>query len=595
MFTIKNTFAVIIVLNIVSGVALGFSLFKFDSASMEKESAYLQRYISYLLADELRQSSDDLTRLGRTYVVTGDESYKKQYMDILDIRNGKKPRPVDYHRIYWDFVAAGNDNPRPVGRSISLTDLMKEAGFTAAEFEKLDKAKANSDGLVNLEVEAMNLVEGKDKNGKPTGVKDYDRARELVHSKQYHIFKSQIMKPVDEFFELLEKRTGARIAAAKSNAETYEVLTYASVALLVLSILALGVFIFLRVIKGLEAIKVSMLRVAGGDLEEHISETGRSDEIGQMASAIEVFKENAIENKKLEASQQEQKQLAEEEKQKMMHQMADDLEAKVSAVVESVSTNAQQLNTAAQSMSHIARETSEQSAGVSSASEEAATNVQTVAAASEELSNSIGEINQQINQASAAAQKAVSEVEKTSEQMEMLASTADKISDVINIISDIADQTNLLALNATIESARAGEAGKGFAVVANEVKGLAGQTGKATEEIISQVNGIQAATKQAVVSMAEINKTIRQVDETSAAISAAMEEQGATTHEIARNVSEAASGTEDVTRNIVGISQASQEAGTASDQVMSAAAELSKQSEILKSEIGSFIDQVRAA
>lgn len=337
----------------------------------------------------------------------------------------------------------------------------------------------------------------------------------------------------------------------------------------------------------------AMKSLADGNLDTEVTGQERGDEIGDMAAAVQVFKENAIRNRELEADQGAQKERAEEEKRKMMNELADNFDSSVGGIIDAVSAASTELNSTAQSMSSIAEETSSQSAAVSAASEEAATNVQTVAAASEEMSHSISEINQQVAQASASAKQAVADVEETGAQMEALASTADKIGEVIRIISDIAEQTNLLALNATIESARAGEAGKGFAVVASEVKELASQTGKATEKIGEQVDEIQNATKQAVVSISAIGDVIRQVDETSAAIAASMAEQGAATQEIARNVQEAASGTEEVTRNITGVSQASQEAGAASSQVMSAAGELSKQAEMMKTEVTKFITQIR--
>lgn len=354
-----------------------------------------------------------------------------------------------------------------------------------------------------------------------------------------------------------------------------------------------------------------MARLAEGDNTVDIPGMERSDEIGEMSKAVQVFKDNAIRNEQLVAEREAQKLRSEEEKQAMakkeeaqklkaeedkkamMHMLADSFTESVGGIIDSVSSASTQLNSTAQSMSGIAEETSSQSAAVSAASEQAAANVQTVAAATEEMSVSITEINQQVSQASDAAKKAVDQVQKTGIQIETLAATADKISNVINMISDIADQTNLLALNATIESARAGEAGKGFAVVANEVKGLAGQTGKATEQIIGQVEEIQAATRQSVTSMEDIGRVIREVEEASSAIAVAMEEQSTVTKEITRNVQQAASGADEVSRNIVGVNQASQEAGAASGQVMSASEELLKQSDFLKTEVEKFVSNIR--
>ena len=358
-------------------------------------------------------------------------------------------------------------------------------------------------------------------------------------------------------------------------------------------VVGLAMLISRSITKPVHSITTTMKKLSSGELETDIPARERSDEIGVMANALQLFKENLLRTRQLETEQIRQKQQSEEEKHTMMLELADTFDSSVGGIIETVSAASTELNATAQSMTGIAEETSNRSTAVSAASEEAATNVQTVAAASEEMSHSIEEIHNQVDQASQATRQAVDVVEKTAARMETLAHTADTISGVIGMISDIADQTNLLALNATIESARAGEAGKGFAVVASEVKGLAGQTAKATEEIVSQVEEIQNATREAVVSMQEISKIIQQVDETSNTIAASMDEQGSATREIARNIQEAASGTEEVTRNIIGVSQASQEAGAASAQVMTAASELSVQSEKLKNEVNRFITRIR--
>ena len=365
----------------------------------------------------------------------------------------------------------------------------------------------------------------------------------------------------------------------------------AGVALGIVISLLLGTFLSKPII-GMTA---AMMRLSDGDLEAEIPAQGRKDEIGEMAKSVQVFKENAIRNKELEAEQEEQKRRAEKEKRELMNKLADDFDASVGGIVETVSSASAELNSTAQSMASIAEETSSQANSVAAASEEASTNVQTVASATEEMSNSIREINQQVADASQASKKAVEDVSNTATQIETLAATTDKIGEVVSMISDIAEQTNLLALNATIESARAGEAGKGFAVVASEVKALANETAKATEGISELITEVQAQTKTSVSAIADIGAVITRLEETSTAIAAAMEEQGATTQEVARNVSEAASGTQEVTSNIAGVTQASQEAGTAASQVTSASAELSKQSEMMKTEVDKFLEQVRAA
>ena len=318
-----------------------------------------------------------------------------------------------------------------------------------------------------------------------------------------------------------------------------------------------------------------------------------NDEIGAIAKAYALFKDTMIKAKDQEADQEKQKQIAEEEKRKSMLQLADDFESSVGSIVEYVASASTELNTTAQSMASVSEETNSQATSVAAASEEASMNVQTVASAAEEMTASITEINTQVFKAADVSKQAVENVEKTVKQMDQLTHTADKIGEVVSMISDIAEQTNLLALNATIESARAGEAGKGFAVVAGEVKALASETAKATDEIASHINQIQSATKGAVASIADIGTVVKQLKESSTAIAAAMEEQGATTQEISRNVQEAATGTSEVSSSIAGVTQASQEAGAASEQVMSSAGELSQQAETLKTVVAQFLANMR--
>ena len=357
---------------------------------------------------------------------------------------------------------------------------------------------------------------------------------------------------------------------------------------------AIVAFLTLRSIAPpINAMTVAMRQLAEGELETEVPGQNRRDEIGDMSGAVQVFKDNAIRNRELEASQEEQKRRLEEEKRTAMNELADDFDTSVGSIVETLSAAAAQMQVTAQSMASVSEETSNQAVAVSSASEEASANVQTVASSAEELTSSIGEINQRVTEASLESKKAVTEVAKTSERMGALAQTAEKVGEVINMISGIAEQTNLLALNATIESARAGEAGKGFAVVANEVKALATQTAQATDDISSQIKEIQSATTEAVTSMTDVRAVIDGLEQISGTIAAAMEEQGAVTQEIARSVQDAASGTQEVSQNISGVTQASQETGAASSQVMSQATELSDQAASLKKEVTNFVAQVR--
>jgi len=264
---------------------------------------------------------------------------------------------------------------------------------------------------------------------------------------------------------------------------------------------------------------------------------------------------------------------------------------RVNEVVAIVAASSNEMQSTAQSMSSGAEETARQSQAVSAASEEATTNVQTVAAAAEEMSNSISEISRQVSQSAEIATRAVAEAEKTNTTVEGLSEAAQKVGEVVKLISDIAEKTNLLALNATIEAARAGEAGKGFAVVANEVKSLAEQTAKATDEIATQIGSIQTETSGAVQAISGIGKTIEEINEIATTISSAVEEQSAATQEIARNCQEAAKGTQEVSANIMGVNQAADETGKQAQQVLEAAAELAKQGDTLKAEIERFMGQ----
>jgi methyl-accepting chemotaxis protein len=338
----------------------------------------------------------------------------------------------------------------------------------------------------------------------------------------------------------------------------------------------------------------AMRELSSGNLDAEVPSLDRGDEIGEMAAAVDIFKQNALRTKQLEGEQEQQKLRTEEEKKAMMIKLADDFDASVGGIVETVSAASSELQATAQSMAGISEQTSEQATQASVASQQTSGNVQSVASATEEMTSTIGEISQQVSEASKASREAVEEVGNTSKQMHTLAETANKIGEVIELISGIAEQTNLLALNATIESARAGEAGKGFAVVASEVKQLASQTAKATGEISQQINDIQNASNEASESMENVAQAISRVDEISTAIAAAMEEQSAATQEIAGSVHQAAVGTQEVNTNIESVSQASQEAGAASGEVMSAAGELSQQAELLKGEVDKFIVQVRA-
>jgi methyl-accepting chemotaxis protein len=336
-------------------------------------------------------------------------------------------------------------------------------------------------------------------------------------------------------------------------------------------------------------------RLAEGDFSVAVIGAERGDEIGEIAKTAQVFRENIIRTKSLEAAQIDAKRKAEAEQKAAMNRMADSFEASVKGVVDAVASSATELQAAAQSLSSTAEETSRQSGTVAAAVEQTSANVQTVASASEELTASFGEIGRQVVNSARVAGQAVAQATQTGQTVQALATAAQKIGEVVHLIQGIASQTNLLALNATIEAARAGDAGKGFAVVASEVKILANQTAQATQDIQTQINQIQTATAETVAEIGSIGKTIGGINESTTAIAAAIEEQGAATGEITRNVQQAAVGTQEVAETIAGVSAAAGETGAAASQVLSAASELAAQGEMLRREVANFVTMVRAA
>ena len=319
------------------------------------------------------------------------------------------------------------------------------------------------------------------------------------------------------------------------------------------------------------------------------------DEIGRMARAVRVFRENAIEVKRLTAAQAEADRKAAEEKARMLADVAAQIENSIGAIAQRMSAAADQVKTSARSLSANADQASSQSNAVAGASEQASANVQTVASATEELASSVSEIGRQVVTSTEIAGRAVAEVEATNTKVQGLAQAAGQIGDVVAIISDIAEQTNLLALNATIEAARAGEAGKGFAVVASEVKNLASQTAKATDEISTQITEIQSATDDAVTAILAIGKVIEEISNVAHGIAAAVEEQGAATQEIARNVEQAAAGTQEVSSNIAGVAQAAESTGGSARDLLQASETMDRDSNDLKHQVTELADRIRAA
>ncbi|MCJ2123649.1 methyl-accepting chemotaxis protein [Methylobacterium sp. J-077] len=363
------------------------------------------------------------------------------------------------------------------------------------------------------------------------------------------------------------------------------------------AILAIGavVMLVLEISRPLGRMTAAMHQLASGDTGTEIPAIGRRDEVGAMAGAVQVFKENMIQTRRLEAETAEARLEAEAQRKAGMRQMADRFEAAVGGIIGQVSASATELQSTAQTMNATAAQTASQSTTVAAAAEEAVANVNTVAAAAEQLGSSVQEIGRQVDGSAQLARLAVSEADQTGALVQELSTVVGRIGDVVGLISNIAGQTNLLALNATIEAARAGDAGKGFAVVASEVKALAEQTAKATQEISGQIAQVRGSTGQAVTAIGGITARIQEISGVATAIAASVEQQQAATQEIVRNVGQAASGTAEVTTNIAGVAGAADGTGAAASQVLSAASALSRQSEHLSAEVRHFLGTVRAA
>jgi methyl-accepting chemotaxis protein len=340
----------------------------------------------------------------------------------------------------------------------------------------------------------------------------------------------------------------------------------------------------------------AMRELAGGNFDVVLPGLGRRDELGEMAGAVEEFKMQAIAKAERDAAAQDaQNRASSAARRAELIAFADDFEAAVGAIVSNVSASAVQLESAAGTLTRTAETTQSLSSQVAGASEQASSNMQSVAAATEELSTSVDEIGRRVRESNRIAEAAVIQAQQTDGRIGKLSRAAQEIGDVVKLITAIAEQTNLLALNATIEAARAGEAGRGFAVVAAEVKSLASQTAKATDEISSHISGMQGATQESVAAIKEIGGTIAQISSIASTIAGAVAQQSSATQEIARNVQSVAQGTHEAAANIMQVNRGATETGSASEEVLNSAKTLSAESTRLRQELDRFMANIRAA
>ncbi len=465
------------------------------------------------------------------------------------------------------------------GLKPSYAKLLETYDFTPSERTEAEKVPALLDTYA---VAAKNVID----------MVDADISTAVIMMIEADLAFDTLAEAQDAQLDAWQKAGAARFHDADASASMTTYLFIAIAAFATIIAFVISFFVSSYISKPINGLNAVMLKLAGGDTTVEILGTERQDEIGAMAKAVQVFKDNRIEADRL-AEEQQRQQEAQLSRAKHIEDLCQHFDASSSEAVGAVASAASERRSSSEAMGATAEESTRQAA-VAAASEQASSNVQTVASAAEELSSSISEISRQVTHSSEIARAAVEEAQETNVKVQGLADAARKIGDVVALITDIADQTNLLALNATIEAARAGEAGKGFAVVASEVKNLANQTGKATEEIGAQITDIQSATALAVESIEGIQKTIHNINGITSGIASAVEEQSAATREIAHNITQTSLAAQEVSGNIVEVTSAASRTGSESEQVLKAAQSVNAQTVTLRDRTVKFLEEVNA-